>query len=154
MKNPDNPGTNIIISKFLGENSLGAYGLTHPLYNLIEIVGGFVATGTVVMCSNLIGSGKAKAANDSFSAGFSFSLILGVAFALILFLFPQSGSSGNRACYQSQLFLFGGSALFSLPSEKNGISSALWPGRAKTVSFQWDPNALEQCRPPSSQLQF
>lgn len=80
----------IIISKFLGENSLGAYGLTQPLYNLIEIVGGFVATGTVVMCSNLIGSGKAKDANDSFSAGFSFSLILGAAFALILFLFPQS----------------------------------------------------------------
>ena len=80
----------IIISKFLGENSLGAYGLTQPLYNLIEVLCGFVATGTVVMCSNLIGSGKGKDANDSFSAGFTFSLILGFTFALILFLFPQT----------------------------------------------------------------
>ena len=85
----------IIISTFLGESSLGAYGLTQPLYNLIEILGTFVATGTVIMCGNLIGSGKGETASDTFSSGFTISLILGAAFALILFFCPQYSTAAS-----------------------------------------------------------
>ena len=80
----------LIISNFLSERSFAAFGLSGPLTNLIELAGNVVSTGCVVVCGNLIGAGKSKAANRSFHACFTICLAAGGGIAARLVLFPQA----------------------------------------------------------------
>ena len=100
----------LIISRFLGETSFGAYGLASPLYNLIEMMGGVVATGTIVVVSNLIGSGKEKEANNSFSAGFTFGVLMGVVVGVLLIVYPQASRflviKGNADQFMDLMFKY------------------------------------------------
>ena len=79
----------LIISHYLGETTFGAFGLASPLINLIDMCGGFIASGTVVACGNLIGAGNGKDANRVFTSGFTLCLLVGGILAVLLFFFPQ-----------------------------------------------------------------
>ena len=79
-----------IVTHFLGEKEFGAFGLAGPLINLIEMAGSIIATGTVVVCSNLIGGGEAKEANKIFHSGLTLCLIVGIALAAFFAFFPQT----------------------------------------------------------------
>ena len=81
----------LIVSHFLGEEVMGAYGLASPLFNLIEMASAMFAAGTVVVCGNLIGNGKAEEAGKTFSSGFTMCLLVGGLLALLLFFCPQAG---------------------------------------------------------------
>ena len=57
----------IMIGRFLGVESMAAYGLSNPLLLAFAAIGSMVSAGVQVMCSKSIGSGDQKANNRYFS---------------------------------------------------------------------------------------
>lgn len=97
----------LIISNFLNEKAFAAFSLSGPLANLIELAGSVIATGCVVTCGSLIGAGKAREANQRFSACFTLCLIAGGIITLLLAFFPQSTGfliAGNGVEFMSGMF--------------------------------------------------
>ncbi|MCR4604625.1 MAG: ATP-binding protein [Eubacterium sp.] len=80
---------NIMIGRFLGEDSIAAYGLTTPVLLIFAAFGAMISAGIQVVCSKTIGKGDQKGTDSCFTV--SASLCVGVsALALIVvFLFPN-----------------------------------------------------------------
>ena len=57
----------IVIGRFLGEDSMAAYGLVTPVINLATAFSGVLATGAQVVCAQRLGSGNANKARRAFS---------------------------------------------------------------------------------------
>ena len=53
----------IMIGRFLGVDSMAAYGLSNPLLLAFATIGSMVSAGVQVMCSKSLGSGDQKANN-------------------------------------------------------------------------------------------
>ena len=53
----------IMIGRFLGVDSMAAYGLSNPLLLAFAAIGSMVSAGVQVMCSKSLGSGDQKANN-------------------------------------------------------------------------------------------
>ena len=53
----------IMIGRFLGVDSMAAYGLSNPLLLAFTAIGSMVSAGVQVMCSKSLGSGDQKANN-------------------------------------------------------------------------------------------
>ncbi len=70
----------IIISRFLGPEAMAGEGIAYPIFPIIGVVSGMIATGMQVTCSQLIGRGKVKDINQFFSA----SVILGAIMSLLI----------------------------------------------------------------------
>ncbi|MEE3405275.1 MAG: MATE family efflux transporter, partial [Acutalibacteraceae bacterium] len=57
----------IIIGRFLGEDSMAAYGLVTPIINLSTAFSGILATGAQIICAQHLGAGDKKSARRAFS---------------------------------------------------------------------------------------
>ena len=57
----------IMIGRFLGVDSMAAYGLSNPLLLAFAAIGSMVSAGVQVMCSKSLGSGDQKANNTYYS---------------------------------------------------------------------------------------
>jgi len=71
----------IVISRFLGEDALAAYGYANPLLLAIGAVGTLLASGIQVVCSKALGKGNQEEANIGYS-----SALAAAACASLLFL--------------------------------------------------------------------
>ena len=58
----------VIICKFLGTDSMSAYGLVTPLFSIITAISGVLTIGAQVTCARHLGEGKADRARHVFSA--------------------------------------------------------------------------------------
>ena len=50
----------IVIGRFLGPDSMAAYGLVTPIINLATAFSGILATGAQIICAQHLGAGKAE----------------------------------------------------------------------------------------------
>ena len=57
----------IVIGRFLGEDSMAAYGLVTPVINLATAFSGILATGSQIICAQHLGAGNKKRARKAFS---------------------------------------------------------------------------------------
>ena len=57
----------IVIGKFLGADSMAAYGLITPVVNMTTIFSGILATGAQVICAQRLGAGDKQGARKAFS---------------------------------------------------------------------------------------
>ena len=73
----------IMIGRFLGVDSMAAYGLSNPLLLSFAAIGSMVSAGVQVMCSKSLGSGDQKANNTYYSV----TVVICVAVALFALAF-------------------------------------------------------------------
>ena len=73
----------IMIGRFLGVDSIAAYGLSNPLLLSFAAIGSMVSAGVQVMCSKSLGSGDQKANNTYYSV----TVVICVAVALFALAF-------------------------------------------------------------------
>ena len=57
----------VVIGKFLGTDSMAAYGLVSPLFSIMTAISGVLAAGSQVFCAKYLGSGKVDRARQVFS---------------------------------------------------------------------------------------
>ena len=57
----------IVIGRFLGPDSMAAYGLVTPIINLATAFSGILATGAQIICAQHLGAGSKQKARRAFS---------------------------------------------------------------------------------------
>ena len=82
----------VMISRFLGNEAIAAYGLANPLLLAIGAIGTLLASGIQVVCSKALGRGNQEEAN----AGYS-SAVAAAAAASLLFVAAALAGSGLLA---------------------------------------------------------
>lgn len=83
----------IIIGKYLGVESIAAYGIISPLMSIFSVFGTIVSTGSRNCFTRTIGKGKTNEAQGIFSLSLLFSLFTSVLLMIIIFLFPSEITS-------------------------------------------------------------
>ena len=58
----------VMISRFLGEKAIAAYGLANPLLLAIGALGTLLSAGIQVVCSKALGRGSQEEANIGYSS--------------------------------------------------------------------------------------
>ncbi len=76
----------IMISRFLGEDAIAAYGLSNPLLLAIGAIGTLLAAGIQVVCSRALGRGSQEEANAGYSSAVAAAGIISAAFAAFVIL--------------------------------------------------------------------
>ena len=92
----------IVIGRFLGEDSMAAYGLVTPVINLATAFSGILATGAQVVCAQRLGSGNAEKARRAFSMCMVVTVIAAAIMMAVFFFFRGDicvllGARGNSA---------------------------------------------------------
>ena len=111
----------IIIGRFLGPDSMAAYGLVTPIINLATAFSGVLATGAQIICAQRLGAGNADKARRAFSMCMVITAIVATLMIVIMLIFRDPicvmlGARGNSAKLLSLTsdYLLG--LLFSFPS--------------------------------------
>lgn len=111
----------VIIGRFLGEESMAAYGLVSPLNTLALAISSVLATGSQVVCAQYLGQGKPEKARRVFSMVMCVTLVLSVVLVtvIVIFLDPLCMLLGARDANANLLpltsdYLLG--MVFALPS--------------------------------------
>ena len=91
-----------IIGRFLGTDSMAAYGLIMPVLNLATAFAGVLALGSQVVCAQRLGAGDIKGARRAFSMTMLVTVILSAVMILVFFIFRDGicillGARGNSA---------------------------------------------------------
>ena len=111
----------IVIGRFLGPDSMAAYGLVTPVVNMATIFSGVLATGSQVICAQYLGAGDVKSARRAFSMCMVITVIISAVLMSGIIIFRNDiavflGARGNSAHllpYASEYLL---GMVFSLPS--------------------------------------
>lgn len=111
----------IVISRFLGPESMAAYGIVTPVVNMATIFSGVLATGAQVVCAQHLGAGDSKGARRTFSMCMVITVAISVILMSLIIIFRENiavflGARGNSAKllpYASDYLL---GMVFSLPS--------------------------------------
>ena len=77
----------IIISKFLGTDSMAAYGIVTPLFSIMTAISGVFATGSQVFCAKHLGAGRVDRAREVFSVCMYVTFLISVGIIVFLYLF-------------------------------------------------------------------
>ena len=89
----------IMISRFLHEDGIAAYGLANPLLLAIGAIGTLLAAGIQVVCSRALGRGSQEEANAGYSSAIAVTLAISLTFtaAVVLFrnLLAQAMGAGD-----------------------------------------------------------
>ena len=70
----------VMISRFLGETAIAAYGLSNPLLLSIGAVGTLLAAGVQVVCSKALGRGSQEEANTGYSSAVAAAIVISLVF--------------------------------------------------------------------------
>lgn len=92
----------IIIGRFLGPDSMAAYGLVTPIINLATAFSGVLATGAQIICAQRLGAGNADKARRAFSMCMVITAIVATLMIVIMLIFRDPicvmlGARGNSA---------------------------------------------------------
>ena len=79
----------VMISRFLGERAIAAYGMANPLLLAIGAIGMLLAAGIQVFCSKALGRGSQEEANAGFSSSVAVAAIVSGVFMLAAVLFSS-----------------------------------------------------------------
>ena len=77
----------IMISRFLGEAAIAAYGLANPLLLSIGALGTLLAAGAQVVCSRALGRGSQEEANTGYASSVAAAAVTSLVFAAAVILF-------------------------------------------------------------------
>ena len=77
----------IVISRFLGTESMAAYGIVSPLFSVITAISGVLAAGSQVYCAKHLGAGKVDRARQVFSSCMVVTVAISLILSIILFVF-------------------------------------------------------------------
>ena len=135
----------IIIGKFLGPDSMAAYGLVTPVVNMATIFSGILATGAQVVCAQHLGAGDAKSARRAFSMCMVVTVVISAVLMTSIIIFREQiaiflGARDNSAhllplasdyllgmvfSLPSVIFLFEFNALMRLDGDANRVIVAV-----------------------------
>lgn len=120
-----------LISRFLGEQCMAAYGLVTPVVNLVTVFSGVLSTGTQIVCARHIGANDKEGARRVFSMCMLATIVLSVLMMLVFFfarnpicrLLGATGTSAELLPLSADYLL---GLLFSIPAvlllfEFNGL---------------------------------
>ena len=92
----------IMVSRFLGETAVAAYGLANPLLLAIGAIGTLLAAGVQVVCSKALGLGSQEEANTGYSSSMAAVSVISLVFLAGVLLFRSllarimgAGTSGE-----------------------------------------------------------
>lgn len=85
----------VLIGKFLGPNSISAFGLCSSLISLTAAFGGTLSSGVQVVAGNALGRGDKKQLNSIYSTSITTGIVVSVLFTVLSIIF----------CKQISLFL-------------------------------------------------
>lgn len=92
----------IMISRFLGEKAIAAYGLANPLLLSIGAIGTLLAAGVQVVCSKALGRGSQEEANTGYASAIAATAVISLAFTAAVLVFRSflarvmgAGASGE-----------------------------------------------------------
>ena len=77
----------IMITRFLGENAIAAYGLSNPLLLSIGAIGTLLASGVQVICSRALGRGSQEKANEGYASAAAAAAVISLAFVAFVIIF-------------------------------------------------------------------
>lgn len=135
----------IVIGRFLGPDSMAAYGLVTPVINLATAFSGILATGAQVICAQHLGAGDVKKARRTFSMCMLITTIISVVMVAVVIIFRNPiavmlGAHGNSAnllpltsdylfgivfSFPCVLFLFEFNSLMRLDGDANRVIVAV-----------------------------
>ena len=79
----------IIAGNLLGEESIAAMSLTHPMIRLMEFVGELLAAGSLALISYASGRGEQHEVNHLYSQTMFLAVTLGATFSIVMLLFRE-----------------------------------------------------------------
>lgn len=135
----------IIIGRFLGSDSMAAYGLVTPIINLATAFSGILATGAQIICAQYLGAGSKQKARRAFSMCMVITVIISLLMAagVLIFRYDISrllGARGNASnlleptadyllgivfSFPCVLFLFEFNSLMRLDGDANRVVVAV-----------------------------
>ena len=135
----------IVIGRFLGPDSMAAYGLVTPIFNLATAISGIMATGAQVVCAQRIGAGDVSGARRAFSMCVVVTVILSAVIVAgvlafrtqIAVILGARGDSAHLLPYAKEyllglvfalpaaIFLFEFNALMRLDGDANRVVAAV-----------------------------
>ena len=135
----------IVIGRFLGPDSMAAYGLVTPIINLSTAFSGILATGAQIICAQHLGAGSKKKARRAFSMCMVITVIVSLLMmaAVLIFRYDISrllGAHGNSSnlleptadyllgivfSFPCVLFLFEFNSLMRLDGDANRVVVAV-----------------------------
>ncbi len=135
----------IVIGRFLGSDSMAAYGLVTPVINLSTAFSGILATGAQIICAQHLGAGSKSRARRAFSMCMVITVIVSVLMMAVVLLFRGGiaqllGAHGKSAhllqptseyllgivfSFPCVLFLFEFNSLMRLDGDANRVIVAV-----------------------------
>ena len=94
----------IMISRFLGEDAIAAYGLANPLLLSIGAIGTLLSAGVQVVCSRALGRGSQKEANEGYSTAVAVAATVSLVFMAAVLLFRDFLTKAMGAGTSGPLF--------------------------------------------------
>lgn len=79
----------VMISRFLGEQAIAAYGLANPLLLMIGAIGTLLAGGIQVVCSKALGRSSQEEANAGYSSALAVAGGVSLLFMLLALIFSS-----------------------------------------------------------------
>ena len=92
----------LIISRYLGADAMAGQGIALPIYSIVGVISGLIATGMQVTCSQLMGRGKLRDVNRFFSIALYVGIAMSVITLVPTLIFSKQmavllGAKGNAA---------------------------------------------------------
>ena len=135
----------IVIGRFLGPDSMAAYGLVTPVINLATAFSGILATGAQIICAQYLGAGDSQKARRAFSMCMVITVIISAIMMAVFLIFRDGisvmlGARGNSAhllqptsdyilgivfSFPPVLFLFEFNSLMRLDGDANRVIAAV-----------------------------
>ncbi len=135
----------IVIGRFLGSDSMAAYGLVTPVINLATAFSGILATGAQVICAQHLGAGSVKKARRTFSMCMLITVAISLVMVAVMLIFRNDisvllGAHGKSAhllgltsdyilgivfSFPCVLFLFEFNSLMRLDGDANRVIVAV-----------------------------
>ncbi len=135
----------IVIGRFLGPDSMAAYGLVTPIINLATAFSGILATGAQIICAQHLGAGSKGKARRAFSMCMVITVVVSAIMMAVVLIFREPisvmlGARGNSAhllgltsdyllgivfSFPCVLFLFEFNSLMRLDGDANRVIVAV-----------------------------
>lgn len=135
----------IVIGRFLGADSMAAYGLVTPVINLATAFSGVLATGAQIICAQHLGAGNKEKARRAFSMCMIITVIVSAVMMAVVLIWKNDisvllGARGKSAhllpltsdyltgivfSFPSVLFLFEFNSLMRLDGDANRVIVAV-----------------------------